>query len=416
MKSLKRWSFAPIIQNFFNLGIFQAAGILLQLILIPIVSRKYGMAVFGQVALVASFVTFVGGVTNYGTSQTGIKEVANHLIDRDYLSKLFYRILIFRMLVATFFLAAILLMIFLPANEFNWIWAGAIPLILAEVFNPLYFLIGKEKIQWISWGNILVKMLVLLFIILVPIQHQPAAWINVAIGMPMLLYYIVISIYIHYKESLKIIAPSKESIVDLAKDNFYIMFNGAAVSLQQSVFLFAIANYVSANTLGSYALIDKLLGACRQLVSSFSTAVYPQAARLFQQSADSWLQFRKSLQKIYTAVFGIAAILIFIGAKYIVLWITKKEDPGTELFVQMFCLAPLLLALNANNVLTLLLEKRYRPLFTISMLILAATFLISFTLVQFSDPHVLGWYPTAIEGSCLLIYMAFTKKKKLNVP
>jgi O-antigen/teichoic acid export membrane protein len=307
-------------------------------------------------------------------------------------------------------------MIFLPANQFNWIWAGAIPLILAEVINPLYFLIGKEKIQWISWGNMIVKMLVLLFILAVPFPQQPAVWINVAIGMPMLVYYILIGIYIHYKESLTIIVPSKESLAGLAKDNFYIMFNGSAVSLQQSVFLFAISNYVSANTLGSYALVDKLLGACRQLVSSFSTAVYPQAARQFQHSSENWLQFRKFLQKIYTVSFGIAAILIFIGAKYIVLWITKKEDPSAELFVQMFCLAPLLLALNANNVLTLLLEKRYRPLFTISILILIATFLISFILVQFSDPHVLGWYPIAIEGSCLLIYMAFTKKKKLNAP
>lgn len=416
MNLLKRWSFAPILRNFFNLGVFQAAGILLQLILIPIISRKYGLAVFGQVALVASFAAFVGGVTNYGTSQTGIKEVANHLKDKVHLSKLFYRILFFRMLVAAFFLPVVLLMIFLPSNQFNWIWAGAFPLILAEVFNPLYFLIGKEKIQWISWGNMIVKMLVLLFILAVPMPTHSAAWINVAIGMPMLAYYILIGIYIHYKESLTIIAPSKESLVELAKDNFYIMFNGSAVSLQQSVFLFAIANYVSATTLGSYALVDKLLGACRQLVSSFSTAVYPQAARLFQQSADSWLQFRKSLQKIYAVAFGIAAILIFIGAKYIVLWITKKDDPDTALFVQMFCLAPLLLALNANNVLTLLLEKRYKPLFSISILILGATFLISFTLVQFSDPQLLGWYPIAIEGSCLLIYMAFTKKKKLNVP
>jgi O-antigen/teichoic acid export membrane protein len=416
MKSLKRWSFAPIIQNFFNLGVFQAAGILLQLILIPIISRKYGIAVFGQVALVASFAAFAGVVTNYGTSQTGIKEVANHLTDRVHLSKLFFKILFFRMLVAAFFLPVILWMIFFPANQFNWIWAGAIPLILAEVFNPLYFLIGKEKIQWISWGNMVVKMLVLLFILAVPMPTQPAAWINVAIGMPMLVYYILIGIYIHYKESLSIIAPSKKSLIELAKDNFYIMFNGTAVSLQQSVFLFAIANYVSANTLGSYALVDKLLGACRQLVSAFSTAVYPQAARLYQQSADSWLQFRKSLQKIYGAAFGVSALLIFFGAKYIVLFTTKKDDPGTELFVQMFCLAPLLLALNANNVLTLLLEKRYQPLFTISILILVATFLISFALVQFSDPHVLGWYPIAIEVSCLLIYTAFTKKKKSNVP
>ena len=115
-------------------------------------------------------------------------------------------------------------------------------------------------------------------------------------------------------------------------------------------------------------------------------------------------------------VFGTAAILIFFSAKFIVLLITKKEDPITELFVQMFSLSPMLLALNANTFLTFLLEKKYRQLFIISMLILGATFLISFILVQFSKAYVLGWYPIAIEGSCLLIYLAFAKKKKLNAP
>ena len=103
MNPLKRWAFAPILHNFFNLGIFQATGILLQFLLIPIISRKYGLEVFGQVALVTSFATFVGGVINYGTNQTGIKDVANHLTDKEHLSNLFYKILFFRIIAAILF-------------------------------------------------------------------------------------------------------------------------------------------------------------------------------------------------------------------------------------------------------------------------------------------------------------------------
>lgn len=416
MNPLKRWAFAPILNNFFNLGIFQAAGILLQFLLIPIISRKYGLEVFGQVALVTSFATFVGGVINYGTNQTGIKDVANHLNDKEHLSKLFYKILFFRILVATLFLPIIFFLIFWPSHFSNGSWAGAIPLIFAEVFNPLYYLVGKEKIQWISWGNIIVKILILLLILIITMNSQSALWINFTMGMPMVIYYLMVSAYIHQKENLQTRIPSKDSLIHLAKENFYIMFNGSAVSLQQSVFLFAISNYISATTLGSYALIDKLLGAFRQVIASFSTAVYPQASKLFNQSPENWFKFKNYLQKVYFIVFGIAAILIFFSAKFIVLLITKKEDPITELFVQMFSLSPMLLALNANTFLTFLLEKKYRQLFVISMLILGATFLISFILVQFSKAYVLGWYPIAIEGSCLLIYLAFAKKKKLNAP
>ena len=416
MKSLKRWSFAPIIQNFFNLGVFQASGIILQLLLIPIISRKYGIETFGQVALAASFAAFIASVANYGTSQTAIKDVANNLDNKEFLSELFYKILFFRLLAACILLPMMGWMFFLHTKLSYWILLGTIPLILAEVFNPLYFLIGKEKIQWLSWGSIVVKSLILLLILLIPLHQQQAAWINVILGSPMVLYYIIICILIHYKESLQVILPTKGSMLKLARENVYIMFNGTAASLQQSIFLFAIAGYVSASTLGAYALVDKLLTACRQAVASFSNAVYPHASRLFQQSPSSWFAFKLSLQKLYAAFFGITALLIFFGAKTIVLLITKKESDTTEIFVQMFCLAPLLVALNANNVLTLLLEKGYKSLFIISILILAATFIISFVLVRFSNSQALGWYPLAIEGSCLLIYLAFTQKKKLNVP
>ena len=283
MNQLKRWSFAPILHNFFNLGIFQAASIALQLLVIPIITRKYGIATFGQVALAASFANFISNFSNYGTSQTAIKDVAANTEDKVFLSKLFYKILIFRFLASAIFLPVIGLMLFLHPNMSIWVWIGAIPLILSEIINPLYFLIGKEKIQWISWGNIAVKIIVLLLILFIPLQSQPAAWVNALLGIPVVLYYIFICFYIHGKESLQVMIPSKKSMIHLAKENFYIMFNGTAVSLQQSVFLFTVANYVSANTLGMYALIDKLLGVFRQLISSVSSAIYPQAARLFFQ-------------------------------------------------------------------------------------------------------------------------------------
>jgi len=416
MNQLKRWSLAPILHNFFNLGIFQAASIALQLLVIPIITRKYGIATFGQVALAASFANFISNFSNYGTSQTAIKDVAANTDDKVFLSKLFYKILIFRFLASGIFFPVIGLMIFLHPDLSIWVWIGAIPLLLSEIINPLYFLIGKEKIQWISWGNIAVKIIVLVLILFIPLQSQPAAWVNALLGLPVVLYYTFICFYIHHKESLHLMIPSKKSLIHLAKENFYIMFNGTAVSLQQSVFLFTVANFVTANTLGMYALIDKLLGVFRQLISSISSAVYPQAARLFFQSPNQWFEFKKTLQKMYALLFGMMAVVLFFGAKWMVIIITKKDDPTTEIFVQMFCLAPLMMALNANNVLTLLLEKRHRTLFIISMIILTITFLISFLFVHFPNHQSLGWYPLIIEGICLLIYLIFTNKKSLHAP
>ena len=71
----------------------------------------------------------------------------------------------------------------------------------------------------------------------------------------------------------------------------------------------------------------------------------------------------------------------------------------------------MLLALNANNVLSLLLQKNYKSLFYISILILAVTAGLSFVLVKGFSPEALGWYPLLIETACLFIYSIFIRKK-----
>jgi hypothetical protein len=93
---------------------------------------------------------------------------------------------------------------------------------------------------------------------------------------------------------------------------------------------------------------------------------------------------------------------------------TGEEDPTLILFFKFFSLAPLALALNANNVLELLLKKRYRQMFDISILIIIATGVISFFLTRFFDAVAIGLYPLMIESLCLLIYTLFLRRLKSN--
>ena len=144
IQRLRSHSFFGVLVNFFNLSVFQGAGIVLQFLAIPLITHKYGIAVFGQTVLASSFAVFMGGITNYGTHQTAIKEVATARDNLPFLSALFYKVLFFRLLAACMLLPIMAGMFFLHTELSYWIWIGTIPLILAEVFNPLYFLINHS--------------------------------------------------------------------------------------------------------------------------------------------------------------------------------------------------------------------------------------------------------------------------------
>jgi len=385
---------------------------LLQLLAIPLITKKYGLASFGEVALASSIGLFLANLVNYGSNQTAVKDVSIHRNDKVNLSLIFSEIFWLRLIVFLTITTTTTITTITTKSEYLILWLSILPLIASEIFNPLYFLIGIEKIQWISWGNIFTRALSLGLIFFFNLEQFVSVYLNLMLSVPLLIYYLIIFFIIIRKFDLSISSRPFIQLREKIKSNFYVTFNGSSVILQQSIFMYAVAGTVSPSTLGAYGIIDKLLGAVRQLVSAFSSAIYPRAAQLFNEGRSQWTDFRKRIQLGYSVFFLIIALFIFLFANIGAMFFTHDEDPTTILFFRYFSLAPLALALNANNVLELLLEKQYRKMFDISLIIILATGMISFLLTRYFHESVIGLYPLIIESACLVIYTLFLRFNK----
>ena len=385
---------------------------LLQLIAIPFITQKYGLITFGEVALASSIGLLLANLVNYGSNQTAVKDISIHRNDKKELSKIFSEIFCLR-LVVFITITTITTIITITTNpKFLILFLSILPLIAAEVCNPLFFLIGIEKIYWISWGNLITRALSLCLVYFILINHHIAAYLNLMLSLPLFIYYLILYFLIIYKFELSISFNHTNGLRKKIKENFYVTFNGSSVVLQQSIFMFAAAGAVSPQTLGAYGIIDKLLGAVRQLVSAFSSAIYPRAALLYNEGVEKWIAFRTTIQKGYAVVCIMLACLIVLLSNMGSIVFTGKEDATLILFLKYFSLAPLALALNANNVLELLLKKHYRQMFDVSVLIIIATGAISFFLTRFFNESAIGLYPLIIESLCLLIYTFFLRRLK----
>jgi hypothetical protein len=72
-----------------------------------------------------------------------------------------------------------------------------------------------------------------------------------------------------------------------------VLGNGLTVHLQQSLFLFALPNFVTPVFLSAYGLIDKIISSGRMMVNAYSVAVMPHAVGTHQQGFDHWAQLKK---------------------------------------------------------------------------------------------------------------------------
>jgi O-antigen/teichoic acid export membrane protein len=260
----------------------------------------------------------------------------------------------------------------------------------------------------------LTRLLSLLLIYFVILKENEAIFLNLFVGLPILVFYLIVSILILSKYKLSFVFLSFQQLKKQLTNNFFVMINGSSVMLQQSIFLFFVAGNTTSTMLGAYGIIDKLLNATRQLVSAFSSAIFPKASLLYHIGIQEWLHFRTKIQYLYAIASLSLAVIVFLFAEYIVKLITGGNDTVATSFVKLFSLAPFLLSLNANNVLDLLLAEKYRSMFYVSLIILMGTILFSVTITKINIFWFIGIYPVLMEGFCLLIYTIFIKKLNLH--
>ena len=147
---------AGFLSNFINLSFIQVSNALLQLFLFPVIFRIIGLTYFGYVIVANSFATLLGIFINYGTNQSGIKDIALSRDQREQKSQIFFSIIYSRFLLFCMVILVLAVLYYLRVhNIIYYLFAGAI--IFSEVLNPIFFFIGvaeKRSFHAISIENI----------------------------------------------------------------------------------------------------------------------------------------------------------------------------------------------------------------------------------------------------------------------
>lgn len=399
-----------ILSNFFNLSSIQLSNALLLILLYPVITRIVGLEAFGLIMLANAFAGLLGIVVNFGTSQSGIKDVAVHKNDPVNLSRIFYNTLLIRIIIFLPFILLFLLAGFGNFVHYNY-YLLAIPLILSEVVNPLFLYLGTEKLAIYNMANLIGKILIILGVIFLINGASDAIWVNFLIGGINFLIYVFLIFrgIIQYK--LPFTFPVKTDMIQLTKGNFFLVGNNISVHLQQSLMLFALARWGNPMWLGAYSLCDKITWSSRLLIMSISNSVYPKAASLFNADPHQFMVFKTSLKKMLFMVFLGVSIGIMIFAGPIIYIIAGQPNATAVTILRVMSLVPAAAALNCLNVLELLIRENNRSIFNIAVVLLILAFTLAFSISALKNIYLLGAYTLIIEISAIMMYEFVIKKE-----
>lgn len=403
----------PFLSNFLNLGFIQVSNAVIQILLFPLIIHVVGLGKFGIVMVANSLASLAGLIVNYGTGLSGIKDVTLHKANPSVLSKTVYTIFFTRLSLA---IACLLTLPVLYLAHFDLTYLlPAIPILLTEIVNPLFFFTGIEKLFLYNLANLFSKLIASAFILFLIKTPENAPWVNFYLGIFNLFFYLLLGIYTLKKFKLGNVLIDLRSVFSLLKHNFYLVGNNISVQLQQSFFLFAIATANNPLLLGAYSLCDKIVWSFRLLLTAFSGAVFPKAVRMYQENEAYWNIYKRKTNQYLAAFFILAGLGLLFLAPLITRILTGGEDALTTSFIRAVSFVPFVSSMNVLNVLDLLIKNRYSDIFKIAMILLSITILTSLLLITFSSASYFGYYPLIIESCSIPLYLYFIKKTSKKV-
>lgn len=400
-----------VVANFLNLSIIQVSNVVLMTILYPIITLKIGIEQFGIFIFANTFSNLAATIINYGTNQSGIRDIAENVDNKAKQSKVFNEILSIRFLIFIAYIIFLIVLYFVQIRYFNYIiWA--LPLVIAEVLNPLFFFTGIEKLKTYNLANLISKILSLVLIIFLISGKEDTILLNLILGLSSCLVFTCLLFTILKAKYFSFKIPTFAEVKTIAVDNFHLTINNASVQLQQSIMIFVLAKIHVPIILGAYSLCDKVIWCVRMLIISISMAIYPKSVQVFAEGKIAWHRYKNKFRKLITISFLSLSAGIFICSDFIILVLSGNVNVIASNFLKMMALVPAIAALNSLNIIELLIKKENTTLSKTALFLAAFAFLITWLITSFLPTKWFGIYTFTVEITALFIYEYLIKKSE----
>lgn len=309
-----------ILENFFSLSALQMATILLPLITLPYVLRVLGYEKYGLIVLAASLIGYFQSLVDYSFNVTAVRDVATHRNNPKKLSVIYSRVMTVKMLFLALALSVISAIVWLypPFHAEKELFFVTMLSLVGFALFPEWFFQGMEKMKYITFINVTIKVLftasIFVFInkksdyVLYPLLTSFGLLISGLIGQWVLLKKFKVSFtFLSFKKIKKNISK-----------NFPIFINQFAPNLYNNSASFLLGVLVSAEMLGIYSAILKIIDLCVMLLNIVSRVFYP----FINRKKHAFTMYR-NLMFILVAV----GLLILFASHQVAFWYLDLTNP-----------------------------------------------------------------------------------------
>lgn len=303
------------IKNFGYLSALQLFTLFIPIIIYPYLIRVIGKEIWGEIVFAQVIISYASLFINFGFDVSATRDVSVNRDNPIELSKIVSSVFITKLffgLIST--LSVILLINFIPFFSYHkLLYLYTFIFCLGDIFFPIYFFLGIEKMKYITFINLFTKLLFLLFVfifvkdksdyILVPLFNGLGAAIGGIIAM-------VIAIKIY---NIKILLVSIAIVKSRINTSVNYFITDLSIVLKDRVNLLVIGTFIGFTEVAYYDLGTKIVHIAQTPFSIINRVLLPSFAKEFSR--------RKLILSvwIFTTVSFLIALLLIIFSDIIVI-------------------------------------------------------------------------------------------------
>lgn len=417
-KEMERINKTKIIRNFFSLSLVQGITALLQLVVVPYVINKVGLANFGIIAVAQVVMHSLTTITECGYAQYGTKLVALNKNSKVQLSEVFFHSIYTRIILtlACFLLLLLLSTIpFIQQSYFLYLWAFIF--VPGQALLPFWFFQGMEKMHWITFFTLCSKIIFVVLVFLFIKNPNDAGLYIFFMGLGNILVALAASLFIikKYKLSTKGFFFKKAKHIIVA--NKPLTASNLMMNLMQYGGLFILRLFTNDIVAGYFSVAERIYFAMKQIVAAFGQAIYPNICRFALQGNES---LKKYLSKIFNPFWFLtvlASIIVFLLAPWIIQFFLTTHHSESVFILRMLCIALPIVCANIPGSLTMLAfnqTKKYFLVYLIGFMIFIISNLVLASLFQASGTIAAIYTTETFITVSFTLLLHFTLKNKVS--
>lgn len=301
------------VRNMLGLLLYQGIGAATPLIIFPLLFRGLGSEQFGLFAFTYSAAVLASVLTEYGFNFTSVREVARAQGDSLVRNQVFWKTLLGKGMVCLVVLPGLLGILILGPSDVA-LYLPAASLVLANVFNPLWYALGTEQVLGVALVFSFARMVSFAAVFALGAESMAVAFWLLSLGV--LLPNIALVVWFAVRDVGWARGPLAGRALAALRDGAHLFVSTAIGNLTVQAPVLLLGFFAPLHFVGIYSAIDKLCFMLRFSYQPVTKALFPMFARLVNQD------LRIFSRRI--ALLAVGGALVFVGAALLVAFSSSK--------------------------------------------------------------------------------------------